>query len=83
MNSKSPLSVIFEAIKMNPSVMTPTLAISAQSIIDSFFDSNPLVESNADDETASVTDVNDLYNYETIYSPMVSSKQPFVKDTSC
>jgi hypothetical protein len=67
---------------MNPSVMTPTLAISAQSIIDSFFDSNPLVESNADDETASVTDVNDLYNYETIYSPMVSSKQPFVKDTS-
>ena len=82
MNSKSPLGVIFEAIKMNPSVMTPTLAISAQSIIDSFFDANPLVESNADDETASVTDVNDLYNYETIYSPMVSSKQPFVKDTS-
>jgi hypothetical protein len=82
MNRKSSHSVIFEVIKMYPTVLVSPLAITAQSIIDSFFDSNPWVESNADDETASVTDVNDLYNYETIYSPMVSSKQPFVKDTS-
>ena len=81
-NRKSSHSVIFEVIKMYPTVLVSPLAITAQSIIDSFFDSNSLVESYADDETASVTDVIDLYNYEAIYSPMVSSEQPFVKDTS-
>ena len=81
-NRKSSHSVIFEVIKMYPTVLVSPLPITAQSIIDSFFDSNSLVESYADDETASVTDVIDLYNYEAIYSPMVSSEQPFVKDTS-
>jgi len=82
MNCNSSLSVIFEAIKMNPTVLHPTLDCSAEFHISPTSNSNVLVESNADDETASVTNINDLFDFDVTYSPIVSLKQPFVKDTS-
>jgi len=76
MNFKSSVTVLFQAIQMYPASLLMQPDITADFIVDSFFDTKPFAKPSADDETASVTDVKDLYNFETIYSPIENTSAP-------